>query len=469
MAVRKLNLGALGTAEDDKWEKLRRIQDSTYADMCNALSHYHICNVERPTGFGKTKMFMRYAAEHYARRMLYVYDVNSVVENIQEHYAPTNIDFISYSRLSMSNSQEQMVELLLSPVYDTIIFDESHLLGGEQIQQVALRVIPEIISSGRNVLGGTATPIRTDLVNVTERFFGNHRTYSYTLEDAFRDGIIIPPYWTAMIHLDKLLADLRSCCKKDSYQLNRLRQLDLAYAKLAGASKIYRDTIIQQFGEVPSYMKFIAFYPTIASLNDNVEDIKQDFRKAFPSHTVTTYAVSSDPDHFTSCAPLSGNETPNNHIDLILAVDMLNQSYHSSTLTGIIMNRATISNIVFTQQLGRCLSVTAINQAIVFDNVGNARVSPIEVLKMLQPHGLGSTNASLLVGRTRDHIDLSFHVSPEILDIAVWYSRIKATSMLTQEQVDYAKRVVMVYGATIEEAEEHTGVPAWVLNDEISM
>ena len=155
---------------------------------------------------------------------------------------------------------------------------------------------------------------------------------------------------------------------------------------------------------------------------------------------MTLYPVSSDPEHFNSCVPLDSDAAPDNHIDLVLAVDMLNQSYHSSTLTGIIMNRTTLSNIVFTQQLGRCLSVMAENQAIVFDNVGNAKINPLEAINVLQEKAGDGCAVPSTVPRERDHLNLTLHVKPGVLHVSEWYSRIKATSEITQEQVDMAKR-----------------------------
>lgn len=450
----------------EKAEKLRAIQDATYVNMLAVLEKYHMCNVERPTGFGKTKLFMQYAADHPNNQFLYIYDVRAVPESIEKNYAPKNVQFLSYAKLSRKSDREKVRNILLNINYRAVIFDESHLMGGDNIQELVLEVIPKIVEQGRYIIGGTATPARMDLVNVTDRFFGGHATEPYTLEDAFADGIITPPYWTAMIHLGHLLSELRKKCGNNPFQLNRLRQLDLAYAKLVGAPQIYHDTVVEQFGQVPSYMKFIAFYPTIKSLNDSALELRTDFEQAFPGHAVTLYPVSSDPEHFNSCVPLDSDAAPDNHIDLVLAVDMLNQSYHSSTLTGIIMNRATLSNIVFTQQLGRCLSVMAENQAIVFDNVGNAKINPLEAINVLQEKLGDECVVPSAVHRERDHLDLTLHVRPEILQVSEWYSRIKATSEITQEQVDYAKMARENMGAPYEWIEEAIGVPQWMLEGE---
>lgn len=449
--------------------KLQELQDVTYEEMCALLDTYHLCNIERPTGFGKTRLFMRYAADHKNSKILYVYDVNSVVDSIVKIYSPSNVDFVSYSKISLTSSQEDVRDMLLGSTYHTVIFDESHLLGGSNIQRIVSEMIPHIINSGRYVLGGTATPLRTDMVNVTDQFFNGVRPFSYTLEDAFTDGIIIPPYWTAMVHVGSLIEELRTRCKDNSYQLKKLRQLDLAYAERVGAPKIYHDTVVDCFGKVPSYMKFIAFYPTISSLCGNIEAITRDFEQAFPGHTVRVYPVSSDPEHPVECAPLHSDVVKENAIDLILAVNMLNQAYHSNTLTGIIMNRSTLSNVVFTQQLGRCLSVTGTNRTIVFDNVGNAKASLIDLINSLNLAGDNQPQSSRGIYEVRGHFDLMLHVKPELLHFSEWYSRIKATIDLTQEQVDMAKRMYSKFGVKEEDVSSYTGVPRWVLHSELGL
>ena len=54
---------------------------------------------------------------------------------------------------------------------------------------------------------------------------------------------------------------------------------------------------------------------------------------------------------------------------------MLTFGYHVADLTGILMFRSTISNIIYTQQVGRCLSVVQDNTTIIFDFVENLHKS----------------------------------------------------------------------------------------------
>ena len=61
----------------------------------------------------------------------------------------------------------------------------------------------------------------------------------------------------------------------------------------------------------------------------------------------------------------------NYYVDLIFTVNMVNMGYHVDNITGIMMLRATKSEITFYQQLGRALSVNASHNPIVIDSVNN--------------------------------------------------------------------------------------------------
>ena len=429
--------------DEVKLRVLKEIQDKTYLDMLNQLASFGLCNVERPTGFGKTKLFMRYAEEHPQQRLLYIYDTTSSMIDIREKYDPQNVGFMSYRRISFADCDE-LIQQVMASRYDVIIFDESHLMGGLHIREFCAKIIPLLVNDGVFVLGGTATCVRSDMVNVTTTFFAGHTVFEYTLDDAINDGIIINPYWTIMVMVSKILADLKNMVAKNPYQQKRLTQLDQAYAHVIDAPHIYRDAVKSVHGEVPDHMRFICFFPTIQSIKDNMDQMAQDFQMAFPGHLIRTAAISSDDEHYHDITTLEQDieDRPTRHIDLIFAVQMLNQAYHSDDLTGIVMNRTTMSNIIFTQQLGRCLSVTSNQQAIVFDNVNNAYIDPSKVLDWVslqtgeEPAGEEESDSECMKRTGR-----KFHVNvdPKVLDLLQWYVRIKATKELTQEQIDYAR------------------------------
>ena len=430
---------------------LKEIQDRTFADMCACLDAHHMCCVERPTGFGKTKLFMDYAARNPGGKFLYIYDMNSARDDIIKKYRPDNVEFLSYSAISREMSAQSVKQYICGQPWHSLIFDEAHLMGGENIQKLLLDILPFATAAGVNVLGGTATKMRTDLVDVSKRFFGGRGVEEYTILDAVNDGIMQEPIWAVTARYKALIARLQKFNHKNSYVMRQLSQLDKAYAHIDGVSDVYADTVRSVYGGVPDIMRFIVFYPTVKSLNDNRNKDVQDFAKAFPTHQVVSAALSTDKDHASTISEveeLFSNE--GKQVQLIFAVNMLNQSYHSDLLTGIVMYRSTFSNIIFTQELGRILSVTAKYPGIVFDNVGNVFIRPDRAMAALQLLLNDQTKVPSSTSITRNHLNVKVRATLELIEFQKVYQRILATAQITQEQIDYAKYIVSQMNAPIE-------------------
>ena len=65
------------------------------------------------------------------------------------------------------------------------------------------------------------------------------------------------------------------------------------------------------------------------------------------------------------------NDNDEQSLKLLYAVDMLNEGYHIKDLDGIVMMRPTFSPTIFTQQLGRALTVGGNKVPVVLDLVNN--------------------------------------------------------------------------------------------------
>lgn len=432
---------------------LKAVQNRTFDEMCQCLEQHRMCCVERPTGFGKTKLFMDYARRYPNEKFLYVFDVNSVVADIRKKYNPSNIEFLSYAAISREERCQDTKRFMCSQPWHTIIFDEAHLMGGDNVQKVLLDIIPMAVIAGVRILGGTATKLRTDLMDVSKRFFNGHVIFEYTIMDAVRDKIMKEPVWTLTAHYSRLLWQMHQDFdnRSNSYTKAALRQLDKAYAHLDGIAPVYRDTIQSVYGCIPDIMRFIVFYPNIKSLSDNIPRDTKHFQDAFPTHTVQSVALSSDPGHASAVSDVEDMFVlEGRQVQLIFSVNMLNQAYHSDLLTGIVMYRSTFSDIIFTQELGRVMSVTAPYPGIVFDNVGNVLVRPDRARALLQRQAEDWTKTPSGNSVPRGHFELSCKASNELINFLDVYTRIKATSQLTQEQVDYAKYLTQDMNAPIE-------------------
>lgn len=449
---------------------LQEVQASTYREMCACLEAHHLCLVERPTGFGKTKMFMDYAHDHPTGKMLYVYDMNSVMSDIIKKYNPQNVSFISYSAISREMTAQAVKQYICQNPWHTLIFDEAHLMGGENIQKLLLDIIPLAVAAGVNVLGGTATRLRTDLVDVATRFFGGHVVSEYTLLDAIEDGIMLEPVWAVTAHYKVLISSLQRFNGRNSYITKALSQLDKAYANIDGVSDVYAQTVHQVYGCIPDQMRFIVFYPTVKALNDNMHRDVADFSKAFPTHSVVYAALSTDRNHASTITEVEENFTGEGlQVQLIFAVNMLNQAYHSDLLTGIVMYRATLSNIIFTQELGRILSVTAQFPGIVFDNVGNVFIRPEHAMAMLQLLLADRSKVPSASPVTRNHMNIKVRASLQLIEFRKVFERIIAASAITQDHIDAAKRNWDRHKSYMswEDFYALSGIPRWLVEDAV--
>lgn len=445
---------------------LQERQQSTYDEMCKCLDEHGMCCVVRPTGFGKTKLFMDYVSSAPTDKFLYIYDTNSAMADIQAKYNPTNVEFLSYSAISREKSRDSVMWKLCGSAWNTIIFDEAHLMGGQNIKKVLDNVIPLACQFGVRILGGTATKLRTDMLDVSHHFFKDCGVYEYTLLDAIEDGIMQEPVWTVTAHYKELLDSLHKKVGKDAnvYVKQQLSQLDKAYAEIDGVSTVYRNAVKQAYVKIPVKMCFIIFYPTVKAIDDNCQRDVQEFQKAFPNHKVVYAKLSSSSEHMDTVVDVerSFEGVVGKQVQLIFAVNMLNQAYHSDKLTGIVMYRSTLSNIIFTQELGRIMSVTAKHSGIVFDNVGNAFIRP-EVAMGLSFRGEpGSAHGA------REHMDIKVRATEELLKFQEVYKRIEATSKLTQEQIDVARRNWERHKQHMSWEDFHTitGMPRFLIEDE---
>lgn len=427
--------------------KLKERQQSTYNEMCTCLDEHGLCCVERPTGFGKTKLFMDYAKAHSDSKILYIYDTNSAKSDIKSSYNTSNVEFMSYRALSVKESHDEVMRHLLSQPYHTIIFDEAHLMGGKNIKKILDIIIPLAVAAGVCILGGTATRLRTDLVDVLHHFFKGHGVSEYTMLDAIEDGIMLEPVWCATVHYKALLKSVEKYSNVNSFVRTSYSQLTKAYAELDGVSTVYRETVKQVYEKIPVSMRFIIFYPSIKAIDDNFQRDIKEFGKAFPNHRIEYGLLSSSSEHMSTITEVEqAFSGVGKRVQLIFAVNMLNQAYHSVDLTGIVMYRSTLSNIIFTQELGRIMSVMAKFRGIVFDNVGNVFIRPDVAMAGIQSFG-GIPSGTK---RERGHLELRLRASKELIEFQKVYQRIMATREITQEQIDYAKYITRDMNAPIE-------------------
>lgn len=363
------------------------------------LKKVHKAVIIRPTGFGKTWILTELIKNY--NKVLYLYPSAVIRDTVVNRYYDSMFDDDSYEYVDENGeilepdtvddfiamkkidkctlmTYAKLINLTNDDFaemdYDLVLCDECHKMGGPKTK-IAVEKLFHTLGSKADFVGATATPTRMDNFDVVSHFFSDNMVYSYTLYDAIRDGLVQKPnYCYATYDIETDLKDAALAAGEDPKDPTVKEVINAKLIELAdifNMPNIIKD-ICDKYASNTSYMKFIIFFADRQHMRSKINDVEKWFKDAYPDHTIDTLRISShSKEESKNVSRLDELVSQPNHIDLIACVDMLNMGYHVNDLTGILMYRGTKSNTIFTQQLGRALSVGTNNSAIVFDIVDN--------------------------------------------------------------------------------------------------
>lgn len=387
--------------------KADKIRNKTYREMVDILNRDGRCAVIRPTGFGKTGLLTRLLKSKKYKSPLYIFPAEVVKNAVTRFYyendlvdADAEIPGVEFMTNAKFARLEEDDIFGLGYEHDLVILDECHKIGGDKTSENLDKLLD--LFPNLRVVGATATPDRMDAIDVIGRYFGTSVVSEYTIHDAFQDGILQKPYYVycAFARPEENKDIITKEWKKELDSIDDKKEKLTLTEDLSNKTKeisdLYNmDKVIKRACDEyadTDYMKFIVFFPNFESLKKQKTRVKGWFRKAYKGHRIKELIITSEtPETAENVKKLSDLTYRNKGIDLIFAVDMLNMGYHVDSLTGIIMYRGTMSNIIYVQELGRVLSTGTDKQAIVFDVVDNLHNHAI--YEMLGRESLYTKNA----------------------------------------------------------------------------
>lgn len=365
---------------NDKFKKVVETKN----EAIDILKEKGKCLIVRPTGFGKSYILAHIAPLY--DHVVYFYPRDIIRLEAKEKYKKllknVDIKFITYSML-VSLYKNDIIEnsVYFNDIVDSkkclFIFDEAHLAGGQKTSMALDKILS--LYPNCHLLGATATPERSDYFNVRYHFFDGIEVSTYGLIKAINDGIFPKPYYVySLFEIDKNFEKMISRVNNSDLSKDRKGELidsikssEMKYMNLYNEVNVIRDNIALAKHNT-NYMKFISFFSDIKTMYSKIDNIAANFANIFPDHKIRTTVVASDTkenrDNVNNLHKLTKTRKT---IDLIFCVDMLSYGYHVKNLNGIIMYRNTYSDIVYKQQIGRCISIDSDIEPIIFDFVGN--------------------------------------------------------------------------------------------------
>ena len=319
-------------------------QQDVYKQLCETLRSANCCCVIMGTGVGKTYVMNHFLEENNLKAL--VVTPRHTINDSWISVCGEKVEVITYSKLARIYKN-------ISYDYDVIVFDEVHHIGAQKWGKPAKYLIDEV--ENLKVIGLTESPIRyTDAArNVAEEFFHNNIALGYDVPAAIEAGILNSvTYVGAFYNSDGLKKTLRGKIQSRLYA-----KLNLALNNTPTVKEI----ILKNMPE--GKRKGIIFASTIDDIKFSMDFLKTVYPKAIIKSVHSKQSESINDKNM--------EWFKNTDEGYLCSVDMISEGVHINGVNTLIMLRRTESPTLFNQQLGRCLSSSSTENAVLFDLVNN--------------------------------------------------------------------------------------------------
>lgn len=321
-----------------------------YPQVEDCLNNKNKALVVLGTGLGKTTTALQYIWKNQCRAL--VIGPNKLIKSGWERYAGW-CDTITYQ--AFANKYDK----INYDRYGLVILDEAHHAGYDEASgkgaEVWSRGINYLVENGIKLLGLTATPKRSDGIDICDTIFEGCVCEGKAVEDAIEEGIIHPfSYVTAIYNTDEIIDEYRDC---ENAEL--VGQLNLAINNTPTMKEIFNKYMPKNKRKGIIFIQEISDKPYVI---DIFKDIYPDIEYRAIDSLMDPEIVSANRKWF--------EETDEGYL---LAINMISEGAHYKGVNTLIMFRRTNSYLVYTQQLGRIITLAKDEnpEAIVFDLVNN--------------------------------------------------------------------------------------------------
>lgn len=329
------------------------------------IKRFHDMNIDRclvvaATGSGKTYLAAFDAQNFDAHKVLFIVhrdtilvDALNTFKNVfgngrtyglyTGQYRELDADFIFASNQMLARN----VELFAKDEFDYIVIDEVHHAAASTYQKIISYFKPQFL------LGLTATPERMDEKSVYE-LFGNNVPYDLRLREAIENDLVVPFHYYGI--KDQLVS------YEDDLSKEGIRRYIAQLVSDTHCSFV--DSQIKK--HLPTgKLKCIGFCKNIEHARLMAEGMQKYGYN-------TTYLTANDPTG-VRIKKFEDLQNDNNPLNIIFAVDVLNEGVDIPAINMVLFLRPTESSAIFLQQLGRGLRKYGNKQYLtVLDFIGNS-------------------------------------------------------------------------------------------------
>lgn len=314
------------------------------------------------TGTGKTILAALAAREFEPRRMLFIVHREQILDKaITEFARVLEVERDQIGRVVGSEkdsdkpyvfamvqtlSKDSYLENIDPAAFELIIIDEVHRAGAASYDRIIEHFTPSFL------LGLTATPERTDDVNVFE-IFDHNVPYEIRLQEALEADMLAPfDYYGVTEYID---------------DVGEVQDETAQLSKLVAPDRVeYILEMLHAYG-FPSAVKGLMFCSGKREAHDLSALLNLRELNGRNLRTVALTGESTSDEREEAMTALADGQ-----LDYILTRDIFNEGIDIPAVNQVVMLRNTESSIIFTQQLGRGLRKSPGKDHLrVIDFIGN--------------------------------------------------------------------------------------------------
>jgi len=354
--------------------ELKPHNEETYKKVNEKLNIINRVAVIQPTGTGKMYIALKMLEENKEKRAIYIAPSNTILHDVKKNIfaeGMTMSDFPNLRRMTYQKLATLSDDDIEKLDFDIIVLDEFHHCGAPEWGKGVERLIQK--NPNANILGLSATPLRyfDDLKDMSEELFANNVASEMTLEEAIEQGILPEATYVSTLYgYDAELENMQENINKikDKEKREKAQSLLESLSKRLDENtrnlpELFAEHMKNQSG------KYIVFCRNIQDMQEKMEQASKMFEGV--NSNITVRSVSAKIKENDKILSDFENDDDEQSLKLLYTVDMLNEGYHVKDLDGVIMMRPTLSPTIFTQQLGRALTVGGDKIPVVLDLVNN--------------------------------------------------------------------------------------------------
>ena len=340
----------------------------------------NVVGIVHATGTGKSYNALQLAYDNKDKKIVYIVPSNGIIEHIEKIISNSpNLDFkrdfpnlelrTYQSLVSLSKEELKKIEC------DILIIDEFHHMGapiwGAQVKaMIETHEDIKIFGMTAYTVRDRNTPYERDMANPnTNELFSNKIVSRYDLCDAMMDGILpIPVYKSSYITMEDI-EDVENRLNKSllsKEECKKYKDMLLAAKERIHEAKSIPKVISKNIKPNGKYIYFCPPYSE-TGVND-IETIKAQamnwFKQITEEDNIEFYTSTSqmgkegikNREAFYEDKTIEG-EDAKYKLRVMFAINQYNEGIHAPNVDGVILGRATSSDIVFFEQIGRGLAV----------------------------------------------------------------------------------------------------------------